>query len=144
MKKIACMLVMLGMASSLSAALTKTTTSISSSMNPSQYGQSVTFTATVSSSQGAPPNGETVTFLQGTNTLGTSPLSGGSATFMTAALTAGTDNIKATYGGDGTFGASTAKAVAQVVTAAPTATTLTSSPNPASSGQAVTLTANVT
>jgi poly(3-hydroxybutyrate) depolymerase len=144
MKKIACMLVMLGIASSLSAALTKTTTSISSSMNPSQYGQSVTFTATVSSSQGAPPDGETVTFLQGVNTLGTSPLSGGSATFMTAALTAGTDNIKATYGGDGTFGASTAKPVAQMVTAAPTATTLTSSPNPASSGQAVILTANVT
>jgi poly(3-hydroxybutyrate) depolymerase len=143
MKKIACLVVLVGMTAGVSAALTTTTTTISSSLNPSTYGQSVTFTATVTSSQGAPPDGETITFLQGTTTLGTAPLSGGSAAFSIATLTGGTDNIKAQYGGDATFGSSTSKAVAQVVNLAPTTTTLTSSPNPASSGQTVTFTASV-
>src|SRR6202142_4535603 len=144
MKKIACLVVLLGIAASASASLIAATTTISSSMNPSTYGQSVTFTATVTSNAGAPPDGETITFLQGTNPLGTSPLSGGSATFATASLTGGTDNIKATYGGDGTFGLSKSKPVAQVVNLATTATTLTSSPNPANAGQTVVFTANVT
>src|SRR5271166_1097766 len=115
MKKIACLLAMLGMASSLCAALTKTTTTISSSVNPSTYGQSVTFTATVGSIQGAPPDGETITFLQGPKTLGTSPLSGGSAILTTSDLMAGTNNVKAEYSGDSTFAASKSKPVAQVV-----------------------------
>lgn len=144
MKKFACLAVLLGMAINASAALTPTTTTISSSMNPSTYGQSVTFTATVTSNAGAPPDGETITFLQGTNPLGSSPLSGGSATFATASLTGGTDNIKAEYGGDGTFGLSKSKPVAQVVNLATTATTLTSSPNPANAGQTVVFTVNVT
>ena len=144
MKKFACVAVLVGMATSLSVALTGTTTTISSSLNPSTYGQSVTFTATVTSSQGAPPDGENVTFMQGTTTLGTGSLSGGSATFSTASLTGGTDQIKASYSGDGTFGSSKSKPVSQVVNLAPTATTLTSSPNPSASGQTVVFTATVT
>ncbi|HTR24455.1 MAG TPA: Ig-like domain repeat protein [Terriglobales bacterium] len=144
MKKFACLAMLVGITTSLSAALTGTTTTIASSLNPSSYGQSVTFTATVTSSQGAPPDGETITFLQGTTVLGTNPLSGGSATFSTAALTGGTDNIKASYPGDGTFGSSKSRPVAQVVNLASTATALTSSPNPSSSGQAVVFTATVT
>ncbi|MGD0825600.1 MAG: hypothetical protein ABR908_13510, partial [Terriglobales bacterium] len=57
-------ILMLGTASSLCAAQIKTTTSISSSMTTSTYGQAVTFTAVVSP---APPNGETVEFLRGKN-----------------------------------------------------------------------------
>jgi poly(3-hydroxybutyrate) depolymerase len=144
MKKIACLVGWVMLAASVSAALTTTTTKISSSLNPSTYGQSVTFTATVTSSQGAPPNGETITFLQGTTTLGTGPLSGGSATFTTSSLTGGTDQIKASYPGDGIFGSSKSSPVAQVVNLATTTTTLTSSPNPSSAGQTVVLTANVT
>jgi poly(3-hydroxybutyrate) depolymerase len=144
MKKIACLVILLGLVGSASAALTPTTTTISSSLNPSSYGQSVTFTATVTSKNGAPPDGEIITFMQGLNALGTSPLSGGSATFTTAALTSGTDNVKAQYPGDSIFKTSTAKAVAQVVGAAATTTILSSSPNPANSGQTVVLTANVT
>jgi poly(3-hydroxybutyrate) depolymerase len=143
MKKIACMVVLIGMASTAWAALTTTTTSISSSLNPSAYGQSVTFTATVTSAQGAPPDGETITFLQGANPLGTSPLSGGTATFAISTLGGGTDSIKASYGGDSTFGPSKSKPVAQVVNLAMTTTTLSSSPNPANPGQTVVFTASV-
>src|SRR5277367_4618899 len=120
-----------------------TTTTISSSLNPSTYGQAVTFTATVTSSQGAPPNGEVVTFMQGKNVLGTGALSGGSATFTTSTLAGGTDEVKAVYGGDSTFAGSTSKAVSQVVNKEATTTTLASSENPANSGQSVTFTATV-
>jgi hypothetical protein len=119
-----------------------TTTTLSSSPNPSIYGQSVLFTATVSSSVGAPPNGETVTFMKGTTVLGTGRLSGGSASFTTSTLPGGTDYIKAVYGGDSDFLRS-AKAVSQVVNKATTTTTLASSLNPSSFGQSVTFTATV-
>jgi len=130
--------------STLCSAITATTTSITSSLNPSIYGQTVTFTATVTSSQGAPPNGEVVTFKQGINTLGTSTLSNGSAQFSISTLTVGgTDNVKAIYAGDANFSTSTSAAVAQVVTAATTTTKVLSSQNPINVGQSVTFTATV-
>jgi poly(hydroxyalkanoate) depolymerase family esterase len=121
----------------------KTTTTLSSSLNPSTYGLAVTFTATVTSSGGAPPDGEIVTFLQGKNVLGTGALSGGSATFMTSTLAGGTDAIKAEYAGDSNFASSTSNTVSQVVDKDPTTTTLVSSQNPSNSGQSVTFTASV-
>jgi poly(3-hydroxybutyrate) depolymerase len=132
---------LLGTVSSLSA--TVTTTTILSSMNPSTYGQAVTFTATVTSKIGSPPDGETVTFMQGQNTLGTGTLSSGSATFATSTLVGGTDAIKAVYPGDPQFGTSTSKPVSQMVEPAPTTTALASSQNPSNSGQPVTFTASV-
>ncbi len=121
-----------------------TTTTITSALNPSVYGQAVTFTATVNSSAGQPPDGETVTFLQGSKTLGTGTLSGGSASFTTSALPVGSlVAIKATYAGDGYFGASTSKALDQVVGKASTTTTLTSSLNPSNYQQPITLSASV-
>jgi poly(3-hydroxybutyrate) depolymerase len=135
---------LLGTASILSAALTTTTTTIASSLNPSLYGEAVTFTATVSSDLGAPPNGEIVKFEQGVNVLGTGTLRSGSATFTISTLTTGgTDNIKAIYTGDSSFASSTSKVVAQVVDKAGTTTTLSSSQNPANPGQSVTFTARV-
>jgi len=92
-----------------------TASTLSSSLNPSTYGQAVTFTAVVTSSLGAPPDGETVTFKEGTTVLGTGAVSGGSASFTTSALPAGTDTITAVYGGDTHFAASTSNAVKQVV-----------------------------
>src|SRR5271167_2460673 len=82
---------LLGTAASLGASVTKTTTVLSSSPNPSTYGQAVAFTAVVSSSVGAPPDEETVSFMKGKTVLGTGKLSGGSATFTTSTLTGGTD-----------------------------------------------------
>ena len=124
--------------------LAATTTTLSSSLNPSTYGQAVTFTAVVTSGLGAPPDGETFMFKRGTTVLGTGTLSGGSANFTTSALPAGTDSIKAVYGGDSTFAASISKAVSQVVSKATTTTALTSSLNPSNFGQSVTFTASVT
>lgn len=139
---------LLGTASSLSAALTKTTTTLSSSLNPSTYGQAVTFTAIVSSAAGPLPasaNGDVVAFMQGANELGTGNLSDGSATFTTSTLsTGGTDNVKAVYEGDSIYAGSTSIAVKQVVDPAPTTTTLASLQNPANVGQLVTFTSNVT
>jgi poly(3-hydroxybutyrate) depolymerase len=131
---------LLGTASGLSLPLT--TTTLSSSLNPSTYGETVTFKAVVTP---VPPNGETVTFKQGNTVLGTGTLSSGSATFAISTLTTGgTDNIKAFYSGDSNFAGSTSSVVAQVVDPAPTTTTLTSSLNPANVGQSVTFMASVT
>lgn len=131
--------VLLAGVSSLCAALTKTTTSLTSSLNPSTYGQPVTFTAVVTP---APPDGESVAFVQGKNVLGTGSLSGGTATFTTSTLS-GTNKIKAEYSSDGTYGGSTSNVVTQVVDPAPTTTTLVSSPNPSYPGESVTFTATV-
>jgi hypothetical protein len=92
-----------------------TTATIASSPNPSNLGETVTFTATVSSEAGPPPNGESVSFMKGTTLLGTGTLSGGSATFSTSSLPAGTSKVEAVYGGDLNFGPSTTKALKQVV-----------------------------
>jgi poly(3-hydroxybutyrate) depolymerase len=132
---------LVGAASSLNATTTKTTTTITSGLNPSIYGQAVTFTAVVSPQ---PPNGETITFEQGSTVLGTGTLSGGSAKFTISSLTTGgTDNIKAVYGGDSTYSGSTSAVVKQVVDEASTTTTLTASQNAINIGQSVTFTATV-
>jgi hypothetical protein len=124
--------------------LTVTTTALTSSPNPSTYGQSATFAAAVTSKLGAPPDGETVTFKKGTTVLGTGTLSGGSASFTTSTLKVGTNLVNAVYGGDSNFAASKSKAVSQVVNKATTATALASSQNPSNVGRSVTFTANVT
>ncbi len=121
-----------------------TTTTLSSSLNPSTYGQAVTFTAVVASKSGTPPNGETVTFMSGKTALGTGTLSGGAAKFTTSTLKAGTMSVTAVYAGDASFAASTSKAVKQVVGKATTTTAVVSSANPSSVGQSVTFTATVT
>lgn len=82
-----------------------TSTFVISSLNPSTFGQSVTFTATVISSGGVPTG--TVTFMDGSSTLGTGTLSTGRATFTTATLSAGTHSITAVYGGSADFSGST-------------------------------------
>jgi uncharacterized repeat protein (TIGR01451 family) len=84
-----------------------TATAVSSSLNPSLLGQSVTFTATVTSAGGTPTG--TVQFKDGVNNLG-SPVTlngSGQATLTTSSLTAGTHTISAVYSGDTLFGGST-------------------------------------
>jgi hypothetical protein len=130
-----------------------TTTSVASSVNPSVYGQSISFTATVTvnapgSQAGANPTG-TVTFYDGGVAIGTGMLSNtatDTATFTTSALSTATHTITAAYtSGDANFNASAASAsITQTVGQANTATTLTSSPNPSVYGQTVTFTAVVT
>jgi hypothetical protein len=122
-----------------------TTTILTSSLNPSTFGQSVTFTAAVTTASGTPTG--TVTFFDGTTILGTGTLSGGTATFTTATLTVGSHNITATYAGNSSYAAATSVILTQVVNAPPPATTttiLTSSLNPSTFGQSVSFTAAVT
>jgi Bacterial Ig-like domain (group 3) len=116
------------------------TTSLASSVNPSTFGQSVTFTATVS---GAGATG-TVTFKDGATTLGTGTLNGGAqATFSTSALALGSHSITAEYAGDTNYTGSTSAPLTQTVNQASTSTTVASSVNPSAQGQLVTLTATV-
>jgi hypothetical protein len=98
--------------------LTPSTTTLTSSPNPSTFGQTVTFTAVVTSKGGAPADGETVSFMQGSTLLGTGMLSGGTATFATSTLPVGKDSITAVYGNDSSLLGSTSKVVKQVVKAA--------------------------
>ena len=121
-----------------------TTTALTSSLNPSSFGQAVTFTATVAAVAPAfgTPTG-TVTFYDGPTPLATVPTLGGVATFTTSALSVGSHPMTAVYNGDADFGASTSPEVAQVVGLQSTTTTLTSDVNPSQAGQAVTFTATV-
>ena len=118
---------------------------LTSSLNPSTLGQSVTFTATVAKSGGSGTPTGTVTFKDGSTTLATMPLSGATASFSTSSLTAGSHSITATYNGDAIFSPSTSPPLVQAVNQpAATTTTLASSVNPSNVGQAVTFTATVT
>jgi Bacterial Ig-like domain (group 3)/Purple acid Phosphatase, N-terminal domain len=91
--------------------LPKATVILSSSLNPSDFGQMVKFTATVSSS-GATGS---VTFYDGSTSLGTATLSGGIAFVTTSSLTVGLHNITAVYGGNTTYASSTSNTVIQKV-----------------------------
>jgi hypothetical protein len=122
-----------------------TTTSVVSSPNPSIYGQPVTLTGVVSPAAGAIPQGEVLTFVRfGTALVGSGLLDGNSTTVTTSALNAGTIPVKAIYGGDYDFAASTAKAVNQGVYKAQTTISLVSSNDRSVSGQPVTFMATVT
>src|ERR1051326_451382 len=123
-----------------------TQTFLSSSPNPSTFGQSVTFTANVAPGPfGGSPTG-TVTFKDGATTLGSTALSAGTATFTTSALTASASphSITAVYGGNSSFLTSTSTALTQTVNKANSATALASSLNPSTYGTNVTFTATVT
>lgn len=137
----------LGFAPSKSSALTQTvtkaatTTSVASSLNPAATNQAVTFTARVSSQYGGATTG-TVTFMAGAQNLGSSALSGHQAALITSFANVGTYSITALYSGDSNNTGSTSGTLSEKIVAA-TTTTIVSSPNPSSTGQAVTFTATV-
>ncbi len=125
----------------------QTTIALTSSANPSQVGQSVTFTATVTAPNGGGllPDG-TLSFLDGTTTLADVQLSGGGvATFTTSTLTAGAHQITAVYSGDETkeILGETSAVLVQDVQAAATLVVATSG-SPSYYGNAVTFTATIT
>jgi hypothetical protein len=125
-----------------------TTTSVTSSLSPSVFGQAVTFTASVLAALpgSGTPTGN-VTFQQGLAVLGVGVLSGaGQATFSTTSLNVASHTITAVYGGDSRFAfrGSAASPVVESVTQASSSTSLSASPNPSVFGQPVVLTATVT
>jgi hypothetical protein len=95
-----------------------TTTALVSSLNPSSFGQAVTFTATVTAQPGfykGTPKG-TVSFFDGTTNIGNSTLNSvGVATLTTSTLAVGTHSVTATYNGDSNFAASTSPVLYQLV-----------------------------
>jgi hypothetical protein len=122
-----------------------TRTVVTSSRNPSVYGESVTFTArvTVKSPGSGVPTG-TVLFYDGTTQIGTGTLNSvGQATFTTSSLAVGNHSITAVYDGDTNFTSSTSASLSQKVNMAPTTTTLASSSNPVPPNTLVTFTATV-
>lgn len=126
-----------------SATSAPTTTALASSVNPSTYGQSVTFTATVT---GSSPTG-TMAFKDGTTTLtgcGAVAVSSGTAQCGAATLAVGTHSVTAVYSGDTNNSGSTSPALSQSVAKATTTTALKSSANPTKARSNVTYTATVT
>lgn len=130
------------------------TVSLATSRNPSNVGDSVSFSASVSGSSGTPTG--SVNFLDGTTSIsGCSAVSlaSGSAACSTSTLVVGTHAITAAYSGNTTYNPRTSAVVSQTV-ASPTTPTTPSAPgtasitlgstaNPSTVGQYVTYTAVV-
>ena len=116
-----------------------TSTSITSSLNPSAFGQSITFSADVAVISGLGIPTGSVTFIDGNSVIGTGTLNEGVATLTTSNLSVGSHSITAVYSGDNNFNTSTSPNWIQVVhQASSTTNILTSSPNPSMFGQNVT------
>jgi len=119
-----------------------TTVTVGSNLNPSAFGQSVTFNAQVTGGSGTPTG--TATFFDGANSLGTVPLSGGAASLSTSSLAVGSHSITVSYSGDSNYSGATSVALSQVVSQASSTVALGSDANPAAFGQTITLTATIT
>jgi hypothetical protein len=93
-----------------------TSTALTASPNPSNFGQTVTLRATVSavSPGGGAPTGSVV-FEDGSTTLSTVSLSNGVATLSTNSLARGTHTITAAYQQSSSYNASTSTAVTQTI-----------------------------
>ncbi|MEU4116797.1 Ig-like domain-containing protein [Kitasatospora sp. NPDC028055] len=123
---------------------TATSSTLTSSANPSVYGQPVTFTATVVPT----PDGGTVTFKVDGTQLG-SPVpvdttTGKATSAAISSLTVGDHTVEATYSGDLDFQGNTAMSLTQTVNQASVTTTLASSDGgQAAFGQPVTFTDTV-
>jgi len=121
-------------------AVSPSTTTLASSVNPSVLGQNITFTAKVSSSSSVPTG--SVTFKNSNTALATVTMdTSGTATYTTSTLPFGFQTINAVYSGDANF--ATSKGTLKQGVKLPTTVTLTSTPNPSTYGQSVTFNANV-
>jgi hypothetical protein len=97
-----------------------TSTALMSSLNPSTFGTSVTFTAVVTATApGSGIPGGAVTFKDGSKTLMVVPLDPtGTATFTISTLSIGNHTISATYGGNTNYRNANPASLTQVVNAA--------------------------
>lgn len=125
-----------------STVTTASTTQLTAPASAS-YGQPVTLSAAVSGA-GAAPTG-TVQFSSDGVSLGSAPLSSGTATLSIASLkiAAGSHSLKASYGGDAAYSASSSATQLISVSSAATATAL-STPGQVFAGAPLALTATVT
>jgi hypothetical protein len=112
---------------------------VSSSSDPSSFGNLVTFTATLASGATG-----TITFTDGAVIIGTKVVNGGTAAISVSSLSAGSHAIGAMYSGDSNYAAAASPKFTQIVNKALANVTLTSSGNPSIYGDRVTITATVT
>jgi YVTN family beta-propeller protein len=92
-----------------------TVTTLASSTNPANAGQSVVFSANVSLFSGHAPTGS-VTFTDSGTSLAVVPLdTQGAVSFSTSSLTAGPHGITAIYGGDQSFNGSSSSVLTQTI-----------------------------
>jgi 6-phosphogluconolactonase (cycloisomerase 2 family) len=123
------------------------TTAVGSTLNPSVYGQSVSFTANVSPVSGTGTPTGTVQFFVDSSLFDTETLASGAATSVsTSTLTTGTHTVTATYSGDSNFTTSTGTlSGGQVVNDASSnlSVVLTTGVDPSVYGQSLTFTATV-
>ena len=125
----------------------QSTTALASSVNPTVYGQSTTFTATVTKPGGGTPTGTVQFGIDGTPFGAAQNVNAsGVATISTAPLSVGGHGVTASFvsATPATLNSDATLAGGQQVNAAATTTTVGSSRNPAELGVAVTFTANVT
>ena len=124
-----------------------TTLSLTSSVNPSVFGQRITFSANVSvvAPGGGGPSSGTVTFFDNGTMIGSGALGDGPAIFSISTLAVGNHPVTATFGGNASFNGSTGTLTGtpQVVNKANTTTVLTTSASPSTFGQSATLTATI-
>ncbi len=85
-----------------------TTTAVTSSQNPSTYGQSVTFTATITPAIGSTETGSVQFVIDGVNSGSPVSVSSGTASLSISTLTAGNHTVTATYSGDSNYSGSSA------------------------------------
>jgi Big-like domain-containing protein/galactose oxidase-like protein len=133
-------------ASSTSPALTEvinkrsTTVTLSSSPNPSAFGQQVTFVASLTPAAAS----GTVTFKDGSAVLGTGPVTNGASQLRSINLAVGQHGITAIYSGDASDNGSTSPIFTQTVATDTTSTALRIVPKNSSYGQNLTFMARVT
>ncbi|MBI2864333.1 MAG: Ig-like domain repeat protein [Chloroflexi bacterium] len=121
-----------------------TTVAVGSSARPSVYGESVTFRARVSANSpgDGTPTGTATFYIDDSSA--TSPLVDGVATYTTSTLAVGTHPVQAHYSGDNNFFASRFWLVGgQTVNQDTTQVGISSSANPSTYSQSITLTATV-
>ena len=119
-------------------------TALTSSVNPTVFGQSTTFTATVTKRGGGTPTGM-VQFTVDGNLTSQGVNASGVASISTASLSVGPHIVKASFTSDNpaTLNSDTTLAGGQKVNPAATTTGITSSKNPSEFGAPVTFTVNV-
>ena len=127
----------------LSISTASTDTALESDNNPSNFGESVTFTATVTSDAGT-PDGNVNFSIDGGAPIPVALDGSGEATYTTSSLAGGSHDVDAAYQGSTNYATSDASTLGQVVDKASSDTALESDNNPSTVGESVTFTATVT
>ena len=138
-------------ASSVSSPVTEviigapTATTLSVDVNPSFFGQAVTFTAKVGAPQASVLPAGSVSFRDGPTLLGATTLTATSiGSFTATGLSIGTHPITAVYSGSADDDTSTSNTLLEIVVPTPTTIALTGTPNPADTGESVVFVASIT